>query len=139
MPADPACRFGGAAVLSGDRGTILLVEDEAFVAMEMEDMLADMGFGPVEVCSSYEQAERAVRAQDWPIAVFDLNLRGKRSTPLIREATKRGCRVVVTTGYEPESAEVEGLDIQYVTKPYAAVDLARAIDRAMGRGSESAA
>ncbi|MGR3541836.1 MAG: response regulator [Hasllibacter sp.] len=115
---------------------VLLVEDEAFVALETEDMLGDMGFSPVTVCASYEETERALDENGFPIAVFDLNLRGKRSTPLIRRALAKGCRVIVTTGYERRSAELDDLDVEFVSKPYASAELLTAIRRATGEGDE---
>ena len=111
------------------RGAILLVEDEAFVALETEDMLADMGFSPVTVCASYDETEAVVANQNFPVAIFDLNLRGQRSTPLIRQMLSRGCRVVVTTGYERRVAELDNLEVEFVPKPYASRDLSAAINR----------
>ena len=110
---DPA---GSVAPLDG--GSVLLVEDEALIAFEAEDLLRDLGVGEVTVCSSFATAEREVERTQHAFGVFDLNLNGKLSTPLIERFVERGGRVVIATGYELEGGFVARLGAVHLIKPY---------------------
>ena len=109
--------------LSG-RGPVLLVEDEALIAFEAEDLLRDLGADDVTVCWSFEAAEKAVDGVlsgdgDRPgLAVFDLNLNGTLSTPLVERWAEAGGSVVLATGYELEEEFVQRVRGVHLVKPY---------------------
>ena len=113
-----------------DRGTILLVEDEALIAFEAEDILSELGFSEIVVCNSFAQAERTIEERDLPLAVFDLNLNGRMSTPLIERFLAKGGRVVLATGYETDIVGVKHLPIVHLPKPYTDQNMATAIESA---------
>ena len=109
---------------------VLLVEDEALIAFEAECLLQELGVREVVMCSNFEQAERAVgelNADDLPLAVFDMNLNGRLSTPLIQRFTEMGGHVVIATGYELEPGFAEKLRAVHLVKPYDKRRLGRAI------------
>jgi len=58
---------------------ILVVEDEIFVLMETEDMLADLGCESVTAASTVDQAIALIEAQHFDAALFDVNLKGDKS------------------------------------------------------------
>ena len=113
---------------------VLLVEDEALIAFEAEDLLRDLGAREVKVCANYDQAERALEElegkAELPLAVFDMNLNGRLSTPLIERFSHMGGRVVIATGYELDDALVERLRAVHLVKPYDERRLAAAIAQA---------
>lgn len=123
MAEDGATGLGPAA----GRGAVLVVEDEALVAFDVEDMLRDLGFADVVVCNGYDAAEAALNARDFPFAVFDLNLDGRLSVPLVEHALARGTHVVVASGYEPEVVPLDAAPTARVLKPVQAAQLARAL------------
>ena len=109
---------------------VLLVEDEALIAFEAEDLLRDLGAGDVCLCANYDQAERAIEALEpdkLPFGVFDMNLNGRLSTPLIERFVAMGGRVVIATGYELEEEMVDRLGAVHLVKPYDERRLAAAI------------
>ena len=110
-----------------DGGGLLLVEDEALIAFEAEDLLRDLGAGDVTVCASFKAAEREVEETDHAFAVFDLNLNGKLSTPLIERFVERGGRAVIATGYELEPNFTARLGAIHLIKPYNGRRLAEAL------------
>ena len=122
--------LGDAAPGRGFAGPILAVEDEAFLAFDLEDMLRDLGFSEVTVCASYPEAEEALEGTAFRYAVFDLNLDGIISAPLVERARAIGVRVVVASGYEPSTVPLKDTAIPRVTKPYDAETLARALSAA---------
>ena len=120
---------------------VLLIEDEALIAFEAEDLLGDLGVGEVSLCANYEQAERAIDDLeskgagngDLPLGLFDMNLNGRLSTPLIERFVALGGKVVVATGYELDPEMVERLGVVHLVKPYDEHRLRRALDALGGR------
>jgi CheY-like chemotaxis protein len=116
-------------VIQGCR--VLLVEDEAIIAMTTEDMLEELGCTVAATAASLEAAFAAARSEDYDIALLDINLNGERSLPLAAELRSAGRPFLFTTGYGPEGAGTMFADVPVVTKPYWAADLAKAIERAL--------
>lgn len=76
--------------LSGRR--ILLVEDEAVIAMLLEDMLIALGCEVVGVAARLDEALCLIRSESFDAAVLDVNLGG---SPAIRQpmlSWPSGCR-----------------------------------------------
>lgn len=119
----------GARPLDGQH--VLLVEDEALIAFEAEDLLLELGAGEVTVCSTYAQANSAVEQVEPGLGVFDLNLSGRHATPLVERFLQRGGRAIVATGYELE-ADVARLDVIHLMKPYDKARMAQALRAASG-------
>lgn len=107
--------------------TVLVVEDEVLVAMDLEDMLYDLGFREVVLCNSVETARQTLADRVFEYAVFDLNLDGKSSVPLIEMVLPLETRIVVASGYDANSMPLPDPDIPRIIKPYKAVELERAL------------
>jgi two-component sensor histidine kinase/DNA-binding response OmpR family regulator len=102
-------------VLPGSR--VLLVEDEALVAMVMRDLLMELGFCVVGPFS--RTAEAAAAARDGPVAaaVLDINLDGELVYPVADLLAARGIPFVFVTGYGAESIEPRFAHIPVLQKP----------------------
>lgn len=107
----------------------LVVEDEAFVAFDMEDMLLEIGFREVVVCASYERAEEALGGEPFDLALFDLNLNGRLSIPLVERAHGMGMNVAVVSGYSSDRIALPTDAIPRIVKPCRPSDLRRIVDR----------
>jgi CheY-like chemotaxis protein len=89
MPRSPQPRTGDRSVASGDehhqalqgRG-VLIVEDEAIVAMLLEDMVQELGCHVVEIASRVDIALQSVTARLFDVAILDVNLKGETSYPV---------------------------------------------------------
>lgn len=83
-----------------DHRELLLVEDEAFIAIETEMALEESGQGPVKVCANVSEAE-AYLADRIPRAVLlDFNLgKGRTSEEFASELIKREIPFAFLTGY----------------------------------------
>lgn len=110
-----------------DRDLVLLVEDEVMIALDVDDMLRDLGFREIVICNSYESAERTLEERHFPLAVFDLNLNGLMSTPLIERAREAGTRIILATGYEGEHLPLDDTAVRHLQKPYTFERLTSAI------------
>ena len=102
-------------VLAG--GSIMLVEDEAIVALAVNDALTDMGFSVVGPFSRISDACRALRDNQVDAAILDINLAGETVYSLAEILTSRKIPFVFATGYGAESIEARFEHIAVLQKP----------------------
>lgn len=103
--------------------TVLILEDEVIVAFALEDMLLDMGAGPV-MATSIEQAEAALDRQDIALAVLDVNVNGIRSYDFAGQLAERSIPFVFATGYGDNEHPEHFAAVPTLTKPYSREQLA---------------
>ena len=111
-----------AAALAGDRlvvnGTrVMVVEDEALVAMVVSDAMIELGYQVVGPFSRPPDAIAAVKNNDIAAAILDINLAGTLVYPVAEELTSRGIPFVFVTGYGVESIDKRFADIPVLQKP----------------------
>lgn len=82
--------------------TVLLVEDQPLIAMDVEDMLSSFGAAAVVVASTVEEARSALRQSARPdLAVLDFVLgNGETSEALADELSTNGVPVVCVSGMD---------------------------------------
>ena len=81
--------------------SVLIVEDEALIAMSVEFCLQDAGAAVVKIANSIALAQSALdEGIPFDAAVVDLHLADGNASPLIQVLSERGIAVVVTTGDE---------------------------------------
>jgi CheY-like chemotaxis protein len=102
--------------LSGLR--ILLVEDEAMVAMIIEDTLSDLGCEVVGPMSSFEQGLAAAKTERVDGAFLDVNLRGKLVYPIAEALAARGVPFAFVTGYGESGIDARFRGAPVLTKPF---------------------
>ncbi|MCW3796688.1 response regulator [Sphingomonas sp. BN140010] len=83
--------------LTGRR--ILIVEDEALVAMNIEEALADAGATVLGIASTVRDALSMVAELAPDAVTLDGNLDGELSGPVARYLQELGIRHLVVTGY----------------------------------------
>ncbi|MCS6622653.1 PAS domain S-box protein [Roseibacterium beibuensis] len=114
------------AGLPGPAGTVLLVDDEAFVRLSTVDMLSDLGYRVIEAASA-EEALRLFGDQPVDLVVTDHLMPGMTGTELARalRETRPDLTVLLVSGF----AEVEGAapDLPRLTKPFRKDELAASI------------
>ncbi len=108
---------------------ILVVEDEALVAMLVEDALTDAGFAVLGPARSVAQALEMLRGAAPDAAVLDLNLGGENSLAVAEALAARGIPFVVATGYGAAGLPAHLRHIPVLPKPYDPADLTVAIAR----------
>lgn len=117
------------AGLKGKR--ILVVEDEALIAVMVEDMLAELGSVVVGPAAAIDDALALVQTEAIDAAVLDVNVRGERIDPVAHALFERGIPVLFATGYsEIPIASLQQADV--INKPYTQEKLARGLARGMG-------
>src|SRR5262249_16829598 len=101
--------------LPGER--ILIVEDEALVAMILEDQLADLGISVAATCASVPDAMRAIENSAPQAAILDVNLRGQLVYPVGDRLLDCGIPFVFVTGYGRESIDRRYSFVKVLEKP----------------------
>jgi CheY-like chemotaxis protein len=113
---------------------ILVIEDEALVAMLVEDALLDSGFAVIGPARSVTEA-LALLAQEAPdAAVLDLNLGGENSLSVADALAARGIPFLVATGYGAAGLPPTHRHVPVLPKPYDPADLTTMLDRLCRRG-----
>ncbi|HET6375603.1 MAG TPA: response regulator, partial [Methylocella sp.] len=56
---------------------VLIVEDEAMVAIVLEDLLLELGCRVVGIVARVETALASVAARNFDVAILDVNLKGE--------------------------------------------------------------
>ena len=112
---------------------ILLVEDEAIIAMTAEDMLEELGCTVACIASTLAEALAAVEEAGFDAALLDINLNGEESLPVAARLREMRRPFVFTTGYGAAGSGADYADVPLVTKPYQLADLAGAIRKALER------
>lgn len=78
---------------------ILVLEDDALLAMDMEDFLSDLGVDVIGPVSDIAAALEKISATDLDGAVIDLNLKGELSFPVIERLRAESIPFVICSGY----------------------------------------
>ena len=108
---------------------ILVVEDEALVAMLVEDALLDAGFAVIGPARSVSEAMALLAAEVPAAAVLDLNLGGETSVSVADALAARGIPFVVATGYGAAGLPAGHKHVPVLPKPYDPADLTAALER----------
>jgi DNA-binding response OmpR family regulator len=113
-------------------GRILIVEDDAILAVTIEMTLRDAGIEDIEMCSTTEMALVALRAKQPDAIVLDVHLAdrddGWTIAELVRSLGPNSPRIVFSTGaprdIPPEIAEL-GCVLEKPYDPQTLVDVLR--------------
>ncbi len=110
---------------------ILVVEDEAMIAMLVEDMVADLGGEVIATAARLEDALAFASEREFEFAVLDLNLAGTLTYPVADVLRQRGIPFVFATGYGTSSLASGYENEVTLPKPFASTDLERVIRQAV--------
>ena len=112
---------------------ILVVEDEIFVATEIEHVIEDMGFTPVGIAS--EQRSALALASQAEVALVDLNLRDGATGITIGRilAQTHGVTVLFMTANPAQLGDGVPGTIGVLPKPATEQDLRDAVSYAVAR------
>jgi DNA-binding response OmpR family regulator len=113
--------------LAGKR--VLLVEDEPIVAMDVEDMLLELGCEVIGPCPRLSAALEAAHFQSIDVAVLDVNLNGEESYPVAQALRDRSIPFAFATGFGERKTPFP--EAPTLTKPYGSQQLEAALVRAL--------
>ncbi|MFZ2997484.1 response regulator [Sphingobium sp.] len=106
---------------------ILIVEDEIFVALEIEQIVEDAGFEVAAIAADRAAALEAAAGCD--IALVDLNLRDGPTGPSIGMdlAAQHGMRIIYVTANPAQIGAASVVALGVITKPFRAHSVSAAL------------
>jgi CheY-like chemotaxis protein len=113
---------------------ILVVEDEAIVAMLIEDILLELGAEVVGPATRLAAALALARGGGVDAAILDVNLAGEASFPVAAELRARGIPFAFATGYGAGGLPPDWAGIPVLAKPFREADLRGVLGRAIQAG-----
>lgn len=145
MPKGPPSRNGTALPAPDDAtaaarkwGRILIVEDDYFVAIGLEQALIDAGLGVVGIAATAEEALELAAAKRPDLAVMDIRLAGTRDgiDAALDLLSHHGVHSVFATAHSdaPTRARAErARPLGWLSKPYSAQTAVETIRGVLGR------
>jgi len=113
---------------------VLVIEDEAMIAMLIEDMLLELGCTMLGPAPDAAQAFRMIQELQFDVAILDVNLAGERTMPVAEKLRAKGVPFIFATGYGASGIIAEFKDRTILTKPFRGSDLQDAL-RALSVGA----
>lgn len=113
--------------MTGTGQRALIVEDEMFVAMLLEDMLHELGYKVAGMASRVATALPLVETLDFEFAILDVNLAGEMSFPVADMLASKGVPYLFSTGYGRQGIVEAHAGRPVLGKPFSSGDLQSAI------------
>ena len=113
--------------------SILVVEDEYFIAMQVADAITGCGgsvFGPV---ANLQKARDLAQRETVDGVILDLMLNGETSLPFADELMNRGTPVILATGYAQSHLPKRYSQLPQLSKPVRETTLIRLIEHTFRR------
>jgi CheY-like chemotaxis protein len=112
---------------AGARPRVLVVEDEAIVAMMLEDMLDALGYAPVGPAMTVGAALDLLAAGGVDAAILDINVGGQSSVPVAAQLEALALPFAFATGYTSPPCE-RFVAAPLLQKPYVEAELRRVLE-----------
>ncbi len=129
-PVELKTPYAVAAPVSAKRSRILLVDDDALIAMSSVDMLEDLGHEVLEANSGKQALDLLAKSDSVDLMITDFAMPGMTGAQLIEAVRAKLPRlpILLATGYaELPSGKLE--DIPRIGKPFTQPQLAREVAR----------
>ncbi|WP_062222069.1 response regulator [Aureimonas sp. D3] len=111
---------------------IFAVEDESLVAMQLEDILDELGCVVAGLAMRVDRAQAMLDSEPGiDAAILDMNIAGVKVYPVAERLRARNVPIVFATGYGLEGIEMEWRVFPVLQKPYTAEQIARALLQAI--------
>ncbi|KPH04374.1 response regulator (plasmid) [Rhizobium acidisoli] len=113
--------------------TILILEDEPFIALDIETILEERGHGDFVTFSTKTEADIWLKENTPPVAIVDPRLSDGVCTGVARHLVDRGIPFIVYSGETESVSELEPAFAQgeLLMKPTAPEVLVDAVERAL--------
>ena len=108
------------------RRNVLVLEDEPFIAMMLEEELEALGLHVVGPVNNMKSALQLAEMPDLDGALLDLNINGAYATDVADKLRLRGIPFIFVTGYEPP-AGLRHREVQVLRKPFTEIELRMAL------------
>ena len=104
------------------------------ILMMIEDMLADLGCESVTSAATADQAIALIDAQNFDVAMLDMNLNGSNSYAVAAALVARDIPFAFSTGYSGQGMKDEYRDRPVLKKPFSDKELDAVLTRLLPGG-----
>lgn len=111
---------------------ILLVEDEALIAMMLEDIIVELGYDMACHADSVPAAAEALDTGRFDAAILDVNLGGERVWPIAERLQDAGIPFLLSTGASDNDTPARFADVPTARKPYSFDAIQRVLETMLG-------
>jgi CheY-like chemotaxis protein len=108
------------------RRNVLVLEDEAFIAMLLEEELEALGIHVVGPVNNLKSAIQLAESPDLDGALLDLNINGAYATEVADKLRARNVPFIFVTAYE-RPAGLKHRDVPLLRKPFTDIELRTAL------------
>lgn len=118
---------------TGNRATILVVDDDALITLNTVDQVAELGHAAMEAFSAAEALSLLEKNPDIAALITDYSMPGMNGLQLAEaaRAMRPGLPILLATGYA-ELPDGQGTDLLLLEKPFQQEELARKIAEMFG-------
>lgn len=116
---------------------ILVVEDEALIAVMLADWLVELGHQPITASVSIAQALMKVESENPDAAILDVNMHRERCDLVARVLTERSIPFALATGESAHSPDLPQGSLTVVTKPYVFESIRHVVEMLCGARAET--
>ena len=120
-----------------ENGSVLVVEDEALIAMDLQALLEEAGYRVVGPANSTHTAMALLDGQTPDVALLDVNLGGSDVFGVANALAERKTRLIFLTGHTVQKLPPVHRHRPLVAKPYLPHVLLQAVQKAMSEGDSS--
>jgi CheY-like chemotaxis protein len=106
---------------------VLIIEDEALIAMLIEDLLVELGGSAIKTATASDEAANCIASLAFDIAILDVNLRGQVTYPLADMLREKGIPFVFATGYGADGIPERFGSVPILQKPFDTAQLEQAL------------
>jgi DNA-binding NtrC family response regulator len=111
---------------------ILIVEDEPFIALTLEDMLFELGFAVAGCVADIPAALALIDREEIDGALLDVNVGSQKIDAVADLLAEKECPFVFTTGYGRTGIPEAYADRAVLQKPFGMDDLATILRNELG-------
>ena len=120
---------------------ILIVEDEAAIAMPIRDRLESEGYEPL-IAGDGEAGFQKAASENWDLLILDLMLPGRDGLEICRDIRAKGINtpVLILTAKDQTVEKVLGLKMgadDYLTKPFEMIELLARVEALLRRRKQT--
>ena len=105
----------------------MVVEDDPFIALALEEILAERGLLVVGVARTIDAAINFATEETIDVALLDVNVGAEKIDPVADLLTARGCPFVFTTGCGRAGLPETHADRAIVEKPFYIDEILKAL------------
>lgn len=111
---------------------ILVVEDAPIIALDLQEMLENLGWAVVGPIGNLGVALELAAQEPLDAALIDINIRGGKIYPVARILAVRDIPFLLASGYANKGLPEDLADRPRLEKPYKPAELAAKLDDLMG-------